>query len=678
MNLPQMLRWKTVRARSLFHTSENTMLLALAVGVGLATGIGVLAFRKGIDLFHAIFVEQLAGTVLSPLLGVAAVVVTLALAGLIVGWLMSRFVGEERHHGVAGIMESVALAGGRLRYQRIPFKALASALSLGAGASVGPEDPSVQIGASLGSFFGQRLHLTPERVRVLVAAGGGAAIGAAFRAPIAGVFFAMEVILNGEFGGSSFGVVVLACVVSSVFTQMIEGGGAEFGALNYTLGSLLEMPLYVLLGLLIAPVCVVFVRAVYWQHDLWHHHAGRLSRPLRTALAGALVGVVAIFLPQIMGTGREVMSEILSGTDLHYNVALLLILAAAKLLMTTVSMAGGFVGGIFAPSLFVGTMLGSAFGQVVRAVIPNGTSDPQAFAIVGMAAVMAGVVRAPITAILLVFELTNDYRIILPIMLATVVCVFLAERIERDGIYTLGLWRKGIRLKQARETDLMQTLTVRDAMITPAPTIRTDQPLIDLRDGLSRLKAHGLVVVDEANRVVGIATLSDLRRVYQEGKGDGTVEDMYVRDVITTEPDEPLWTAVRKMGARAIERLPVIDPVTREAVGVLTRNSIMRAYNEAITRKIEEQHNEEQARLHTLTGAHIVEYRIRPGAAVAGKRISEVDWPTESAVAAVRRNEQLIVPHGSTELRLWDTITVVTDPAGEAILAYLTGQPSKT
>jgi CIC family chloride channel protein len=286
-------------------------------------------------------------------------------------------------------------------------------------------------------------------------------------------------------------------------------------------------------------------------------------------------------------------------------------------------------------------------------------------------------VRAPITAILLVFELTNDYRIILPIMLATVVCVFLAERFEPDGIYTLGLARKGIRLKQAREIDLMQVLTVRDAMITPAPTIRTDQPLVDLRDGLSRQRAHGLVVVDEANRVVGIATLSDLRKAYQDGKGDGHIEDMYIRDVITTEPDEPLWTAVRKMGAKAIERLPVIDPVTREAVGVLTRNGIMRAYNEAITRKIEEQHHEEQARLHALTGAHIVDYLIRPGAVVAGKRISEIDWPTESAVAAVRRNEQLIVPHGSTELRLWDTVTIVTDPAGEPILARLTGQPLK-
>jgi CIC family chloride channel protein len=290
-----------------------------------------------------------------------------------------------------------------------------------------------------------------------------------------------------------------------------------------------------------------------------------------------------------------------------------------------------------------------------------------------MAAVMAGVVRAPITAIMLVFELTNDYRLILPIMLGSVACIFVAEQFERDGVYALGLARKGIRLKQARDIDLMQALTVRDAMIAPAPVIRSDQPLADLRDGLRNQRAHGLVVVDETNKVIGIATLSDLRRGYDEGSS--TVEQVAVKDVITAEPDQPLWTAVRNMGQRGIERLPVVDPVTGEAVGVLTRNSIMRAYNQAITRKIEEQHTEEQVRLHALTGAHIVNYLIRPGSELIAQQIKDVRWPPESSVAAIRRGERLIVPHGTTVLRLWDTLTVVTDPDSEAELAKLTGQP---
>ena len=680
MNFPKIIQREAQWVRVLLRAqhSENTLLLILAVGVGIVTGLGVWLFRTGIDFFQLIFRERLADGLLAPLLGAAAIVVALALAGLIVGWIMQRFVGEERHHGVAGIMESVALAGGRLRYVRMPIKALASALSLGAGASVGPEDPSVQIGANVGSFFGQKLHLSDERVRVLVAAGGGAAIAAVFNAPIAGVFFAMEVILNGEFATSSFGVVVLACVVSSVVTQAIEVGGPEFGSLTYTLGNLLEMPLYLLLGLLLAPICVLFIRTVYWQHDVWHHHAARIPRPLRTALAGAIVGVVAIFLPQILSTGRDTMNLVLNSPDLQYTLLLLLILGAVKILVTSISMAGGFVGGIFAPSLFVGVMLGGAFGRIVDSFFPVGAvSDSRAYSIAGMAAVMAGVVRAPITAIMLVFEVTNDYRLILPIMLATVTCVFVAELMQKDGLYAYGLARSGIRLQQARDIDLMGALLVRDAMITPAPVIRVDQPLVDLRDGLRKFKAHGLVVVDLHNKVVGIATLSDLRHAYDEGKGDATVEDMYVKDVITTTPDEPLWRAMRNMGGRAIERLPVVDPQTGEPVGVLTRNSIMRTYNNAITRKIEQQQTEEQVRLQTLTGAHVVDLLIRPGAPVVGKKIKEVTWPPESAVAAVRRGERVIVPHGNTELHLWDHVTVVTDPQSERALAALMGSPTK-
>ncbi len=679
MSFSNLLKRDVIWVRMLMRArrSENTMLLILAVVVGIASGVGVWLYRKGIEFFQSIFVDRLADITLAPVLGAAAIIVTLALAGLIVGWIMNRYIGEERHHGVAGIMEAVALTGGHLRYARMPVKAFASALSLGAGASVGPEDPSVQIGANVGSFLGQKLHLSPDRVRVLVAAGGGSAIAAVFRAPIAGVFFAMEVILNGEFITSSFGVVVLACVVSSVVTQSIEVGGPEFGALTYTLGSVLEMPLYLLLGLVLAPVCVVFIRAIYWQHDMWHHYAGRISRPLRTALAGALVGLVGIFLPQILGTGREPMISVLGSTDVQYTVALLLILGLVKVLMTSLSLAGGFVGGIFAPSLFVGTMLGGAFGRIINSIFQSGAlSDPQAYAIAGMAAVMAGVVRAPITAIMLVFEVTNDYRLILPIMLASVTCVFLAEMFEPDGVYALGLKRKGVRLRQGRDVDVMQGLIVQDAMLKPAPTIYADASLLELRDALRKFHAHGISVVDDHNQLIGIVTLSDLQKAYEAGMVEGYVRDILIKDVVTTLPDEPLWTAIRHMGQRDIGRLPVLNPVTREPVGVLTRNSIMRAYNQAITAKIEQQHTEDQVRLHTLTGAHVVDYLIRPGAPIVSKKVKDVEWPPECAVAAIRRGEQLIVPHGNTDIRLWDTLTIVTDPHAEDNLMKLTGQPA--
>ncbi|MBL8133506.1 MAG: chloride channel protein [Anaerolineae bacterium] len=658
--------------------SENTLLFILAVAVGLATGAGIWLFQLGIDLAHHLFQEMLARDLLGPVLGGAGIVVTLTLVGALVGAIMARFIGEERHHGVAGVMESVAFGGGRLRYARMPVKALASMLSIGGGASVGPEDPSVQIGANLGSFLAQRLHLTPERVRLLVAAGGASAIAAAFGAPIAGVFFALEVLLNGEFQTSSFGLVVLSAVVSTVFMQSVGEGEAEFGALQVSLGSVAEIPIYALLGLAVAPAAALFIRAVYWQHDLWHRLHDRLPRPARTALAGALVGIAALFLPQIMGAGRETMSEVLNTMGNSYTVPLLLLLAGAKLLMTSVSIAGGFVGGLFAPSLFIGTMLGGAFGRLAHDLLPNaGLSDPQAFAIAGMAAAMSGVIRAPITAILMVFELTNDYRLILPIMLAAVVCLFVADRLAPlGGVYAYGLARKGVFIKQGRDIDVLGDLNVLDAMMTPAPCIHSSRSLVDLRDALRASGVHGMCVVDDRGMLTGVVTLSDLQAAYDSGRREGKVADIAVRDVATTTPDETLWEAVRRMGQRDVGRLPVLEsPAVRRPIGILRRSDVMRAYNRAISRRIEEQHNAERLRLHTLTGAHVVDLLVRPGAPVAGKQVKEVKWPAESSLAAIRRGEKLIVPHGSTEIRLWDTLTLVTAPEEEAKLERLTGQP---
>ncbi len=657
--------------------SEGSPLLTLALAVGLTSGIGVWLFREGIDIFQRLFREGLADEVLAPWFGPLSIVIALGIAGLLVGGLMQRFVGEERHHGVAGIMEAVTLGGGRLRYRRMPAKALASAMSLGAGASLGPEDPSVQIGANLGSFFGQRLHLSEEQVRLLVGAGSASAIAAAFKAPIAGVFFALEVILNGEFSTASFGIVVLAAVVSSVFTQAVESAGAEMGILNYTMGSPLEIPFYVLLGLVMGPIAALFIRAVYWQHDLWHRYV-HLSRPFKTALAGVLVGLVAIALPDILGTGRETMNVVLNGTDTKYTFALLVALGLAKFVMTTVSLGGGFVGGVFAPTLFIGTMLGGAFGRAVNLVgAPGATGDPQSYAIAGMAAMMAGVVRAPITAVLLVFELTNDYRLILPIMLTAVICVYVAEHIEPHGVYALGLLRKGIRLPQGRDVDVMQTVTVAEVMTAPAPTIVETASLVELRDSLRAHNARSMCVVDGDGRLVGVVTLADLQRAYESGSSAALrVADILTREMIIAHPDDLLWKAIRSMGTHNIGQLPVVTRDTQDLLGLLRRQDVMRAYNVAIARKRKEQHLSEQIRLHTLTGAHVFELPVTEGSPAANKRIREIHWPIEATVASVRRAERLIVPHGETELRAGDWLTIVAVPEVEnELVALLQGPP---
>lgn len=654
------------------------MLLVLAITVGLGSGIGVWIFRKGIDFFHDLFTVRLAGQFLSPIVGAIAPVLALALAGLVVGLIMEYLVGHEKYHGVAGVIEAVALAGGRMRYVIAPFKAFASALSVGAGASIGPEDPSVQIGANLGSFLGQRLRLSEERVRLLVSAGAASAIAAAFNAPIAGVFFAMEVIL-GEFTTGSFGVVVLAAVISSAFTQTVAHVGPELGQLQYVMGSPAQLIFYVLLGVILAPVATLFIKVVYAQQDLWSKTI-KLPRPLETALVGALVGFVGIFLPQILGTGSNVMEEVLNGRG-EFGLTLLLLLGGAKLFVTALSIAGGFIGGVFAPSLYVGIMLGGAYGQVINHFASQTVSgDPHAYAIAGMAGVMAAVVRAPITAILLVFELTNNYELILPIMLTTVVCVYLVERTGLPGIYHLGLIRHGVYIRQGRDVDVMQGVTVGEAMQSPAASIVEIASLVDLRDALRRYHSRSLCVLDPEGRLSGIVTLTDLQGIYEKAESDHsidlntlTVGDICTREVVTANADDVLWTAIRNMGARDIGRVPVINPETREVVGMLRRHDIMYAYNMAIARKLQDQHRAEQIRLNTLTGAHVMELHIRPGAPIMGRHIADVKWPAESVIASIQRKNKLIVPHGSTDLRMHDVLTIVADPETEEELRALCG-----
>ena len=655
--------------------SENVILLGLAVAVGLTTGAGVWLFREGIEFFVRFYRDGLAEW-LAPLLGAWAIVPILALAGLIVGWMMRRFVGAERHHGVAGIIESTALAGGRLPYRRMPIKAALAAFSIGAGASVGPEDPSVQIGANLGSMFGQRLHLSDERVRLLVAAGAAGGIASAFGAPIAGVFFALEAVL-GDFSTGSFGVVVLASVISSVFTKAVEAGGPELGIRAYALGGVQEIPLFILLALLAAPLAALFIRALYWQQDFWHH----VPLPLRTALAGVVVGVIAVAFPQVMGTGRETMNALLNAGGGDFTVTLLLLLVPAKLIATVVSLGGGFVGGMFAPSLFVGAALGGAFGRIASIVFgPGLNADPAAFAIAGMAAMMTGVIRAPITAVLLLFELTNDYTLILPIMLVTAVSLIVIERLAPDGIYQHGLARKGIRIARGRDIDLMQTVTVGEALTKDVQTVPAALPLDELPAEFARTHTHGLLVTDPDGRLFGIVTLQDLARARErELAADATVGDICTREVLSITPDEAVSAALHLIGERDVGRLPVVqadDP--GKIVGVLRRRDIARAYDMALQRKLERQHRGGQVKLAAYSRAQVVELRIQAGAPSDGSQLRTLNWPAGSVVAAVLRRDRVITPRGDTTLHAGDQLTIVTTGVQEAELARLVSAPENS
>jgi len=420
---------------------ESSRYAMAAVLTGLGTASGIWIYKGLIRAFHRLAFSFV------PTAGPGRWLICLppVLGGALVGWLSQRFLGQESLHGVTGIIESVARRQGELAYRKTPVKALASAISIGSGASVGPEDPSVQVGANLASFLARLLALTGEQRRLLVTAGAAAGIAAAFNAPVASVFFAAEILL-GEISTGSLGVVVLAAVSSAALTQAISGVQPAFLIPSYSFRSLAELPFYFSLGLLTGPVSAIYVRLLYL---LRHRFAGlRIPLWLKTMLAGTIVGVSGIFLPQILGTGYDTIEDVLQGATL--SLAFLLVLMLTKLVLTPLCLGGGFVGGMFAPALFIGTMLGAAYGQLIHLLFPGWSVSPPAFALVSMAAMLAGAIHAPMTAILLLFEMTRDYHIILPLMFAVVVSLFLSRRLERHSAYTLGLVQAGLRLDHIR------------------------------------------------------------------------------------------------------------------------------------------------------------------------------------------------------------------------------------
>lgn len=661
--------WITTIGQHPRYVQSRTTLMygGLAIGIGLASGVGVYIFKYLIDFFHKLFFSNIQA-ILSPWIKWGVVLLPV-LGGLLVGLIRRYFVGEEKHHGVAGIMEATALAGGRLRYNRIPAKTIASALSIGSGASVGPEDPSVQIGANIGSMVGQKLRLSDDTIRTLVAAGAAAGIAAAFNAPIAGVFFALEVIL-GQIGANTMGAIVISAVSSAVITQAISGSQPAFIVPKYAFNSAWELPLYFGLGLLAGPLAAIYVRLVYTAQDLFRNW--NFPNWLKPATGGIAIGLIGLFLPQIFGVGYETIEQILAGENL--GVLLLTALILGKLILTPVSIGSGFMGGVFAPSLFLGAMLGAAYGAVAGNLIPSMALSTAAFAMVGMAAVLAGAVHAPLTAIILLFEMTNDYRIILPLMFAVIVSMLISQILQRDSVYTLGLTRKGIRLNRGRDIEILQAITVDEVMQTPPPILLETDSLERAETVFTESKHFALPVINLFGELCGILTIRDLEQARQRENSVNVIFEIFTRDPITAFPDENIDQALLKMSPRDFGRLPVVSrEKPTQLVGWLRRNDIIRAYDIAITRRAALRHSVHQIRLDAFSPeqVNVIQITIQPKSPIANHLVNEVKFPKESMIATLRRGRHTIIPRGDTLLQPGDILVIVAEGEAKRIIEDL-------
>lgn len=630
-------------------------MMTLAIVVGIGAGLGAIVFIEMIKFFNGIFFGR--GAQVLGFLDGAYVIVLPALGGLLVGPLVHFVAPEAKGHGVPQVLMAIAIRGGRIRPVVVLAKALGSAITIGAGGSVGREGPIVQIGSALGSTIGQALKLSERRVINLVASGAAAGIAATFNAPIAGVMFALEVIL-GEFGIQTFSTIVISAVTASVVSRVVLGDSPAFSVPAYALKSPWELLLYLGLGVAAAVGALLFVKVLHWFEDTFDNW--KFPPYFKPVVGGLGVGVLGFALPQVFGTGFTTIELALNG---QVGWVLLLALVFAKILATSLTLGSGSSGGVFAPALFIGAVLGGAYGQLAHLAFPSIVAASGAYAMVGMAAVFAAAARAPITAIVILFEMTQDYRIILPLMFATVISTLLSQWFEPESIYTFKLKRRGIDVRAKKDANLMREIFVKDAMtpIAEFPTVSPTTPLSELARLFQETGHHGIVVLNAARELYGVVTLADLERALTLGDAT-TVADICTTDVLTAFPDETLDDALRHFGALDVGRIPVVDRQNpRRVVGVLRRGDIVQAYSRARLAKSKVEHHIERLRMESQIGAALIQVDVHPGDAAAGKRLRELKLPTNCVIASIHRGGRVVVPRGDVQLLAGDRLTVLAD-----------------
>ena len=637
-------------------------MIALGVAVGVATGFGAVGFRKLIGLVHRAFYSGGVGAFPEGLTWLGLVLAPM-IGGLLVGLLVYFFAREAKGHGVPEVMESMILRGGRIRPIVVIVKTLASSICIGSGGSAGREGPIVQIGSAFGSSVGQILKLSDRRVRTLVMCGAAAGIAATFNTPIAGVFFALEVI-GGEFNLRSFSPVVVASVLATVVGTHFLGDEAAFRVPEYALVNPWELVLYVALGVLCAVVATGFIQTLHFSETVFER---RLKVPdyFKPMIGGLGIGVGGLMLPQILGVGYETIDAVLWG---NLPLAIMAALIVAKILATSLTLGSGGSGGVFAPSLFIGAMLGGAFGTVVHGLWPDWTGHPGAYALVGMGALFAGTGRAPISAIIILFEMTRDYQIMLPLMFAVAVSTSLSGWLSKESIYSIKLKARGIDLQPKQQIERLAGITIGEAM-KPAERLTTLSPKMTI-EALARLFSetfhHGFAVVDDQGHLVGVVTMKDLETVLRTKQTSGkTVRDICSTNLVTAFPDETLEDVLQCFGALDVGRIPVVSRANpKKLVGMLRWSDTVRSYSQLLLNVEYE------------PGSTLIRCDIREGDLAAGKTLRELALPQDYVVHYIQRGKHLLVPRGGTVVEAGDRMAILASSASdEGVSRYLYKSP---
>ncbi len=558
---------------------EHMSTIMLALFVGTVSGSANILFRTILEFAkEKIFIEgqhflhigeNITSRLAMPLLPVFGAILLIVLAKI--------FSNEVYGYNFHNFLENVNLKSGIINFKTVILKMIAPAITIGSGGSAGVEGPTAQIGGGIGSLTGQSLRFSGKRITLLIAAGSAGAIAATFNAPIAGVMFAMEIILLGNYELMSFGAVVVSAGMATAVSRSYYGADTLFKVPQYEIIGIIETPFYLLLGLFTGILAVIYIKVFYKVKDRFA--ALPVNQHLKPVIGAFMVGVIGIFFPQVMSDGYEYITDSLSG---HYGFLLLLSLVFIKIFATSLTLGSGGAGGVFAPALFIGAMAGGAFGHIANHFFPAYTSQPGAYATVGTGAFLAAATHAPLTGMFLLFEMTGNYKIIIPIMFASIPGVFMAKRLLKDSIDTVELTRKGIDLHAGREMTVLQSIKVRDVMTTKFETINKEASLNDVLYLIITGKGTYFPVTDSNNDMVGILSMHDIQSVLLEErvKSVVTAGALATEDVIVLTTLDTIGTALEKFSIKDIDEIPVVDfKHEKRLAGMLRRGDVIAAYN---------------------------------------------------------------------------------------------------
>ncbi|HXA55891.1 MAG TPA: chloride channel protein [Candidatus Acidoferrum sp.] len=553
--------------RQRLSAREDQTFLALTIVIGALAGLAVVAF--------ILLTERLGARLFPPNVSVLRRMLAPAIGSLVIGYVLVRFFPDARGNGVTQTRAAFYSSDARITLHAVVGKFLCTSATLASGIPLGPEGPSIAVGAGIASVLGRKIGLSTEKVRSLIPVGAAAAIAAAFNTPIAAVIFSLEEIV-GDLHAPVLGSVVLASATAWMVLRLSLGNEPLFHVPQYALVDPLEFAIYAVLGVAAGVVSGVFIRLQLAIRAQFR----RL--PARTAWAqplagGVVVGLVGYFVPQILGVGYDHVSALLNGEMAIRLAALLVVL---KLITVVASSGTGNAGGIFAPVLFIGAMLGGAIGGVAHIILPHHTASPGAYALVGMGALFAGIIRTPMTSVVLVFEITRDYAIIVPLMIANLVSYFISRKVTRESLYE-GLTRQeGFHLPSSGDHSREDARRVFQILRPPEDSLPAAMTVAEASSAIGSSRARSWLVMDQ-NGVRGVLSTAHLRNFLADRQSDITLGDLFESPVFPhLHRDHSFDLALERMGHSGLDQLPVVSRFNvRELLGVVRLQDILAAYH---------------------------------------------------------------------------------------------------